>query len=157
MVWARLCPFLVMPNFSTVWMLRSATEHPVSSSTWTWCYFPSRCSNIVMTGRLPRGSSLGFFDRVPALGSGFFRFWDSPHIIVEVSSCGVSRPFKNLIRSLPTAGSGPPCPWSRRPLLFAAWSPVTHLPPPLALSFHLIPPRWRLSKGPLVTGFLAGC
>jgi len=45
---------------------------------------------MVMMGRVPRVSPLGFFDHVPALGSWFFRFWDSPHIVVEVSGCGGS-------------------------------------------------------------------
>jgi len=93
-------------------------EHPVSSSTRTWCFFPSRCNNMVMTGRVPRISSLGFFGRVPALGSEPFRFWDSPHISVEVPGCGASRPPKNPIQSPQMAGRLSA--WLRRRLFFAA-------------------------------------
>ena len=65
-------------------------EHPVSNSTRIWCFFPSRCNIMVMMGWVLCVSPLGFFDQVPALGSWFFRFWDSPHIVVEVSGCGDS-------------------------------------------------------------------
>jgi len=65
-------------------------EHLVSNNIQIWCFFPSRCNNMVMMGRVPCVSHFGFFDQVPALGSWFFRFRDSPHIVVEVSGCGGS-------------------------------------------------------------------
>jgi len=56
---------------------------------------------MVMIGRVPPWTVL-FFDRVAALGSLFFHFLDSQHIIVKVLGCGFSRPLKNPSRILPT-------------------------------------------------------
>ena len=39
------------------------------------------------------------FDGVPVLGFSFFRFQDSPYIIVKALQCDDSQPSKNTIRS----------------------------------------------------------
>jgi len=67
-----------------------------------------------MIGRVPPWTVL-FFDGVPGLGSPFFHFLDSPHIIVEVLGCGCSRPLKNPSRILPTMVLQHLFPWSPLP------------------------------------------
>jgi len=62
------------------------------------------CSIIVIIGRVPLGAVFGFFDGVPALGSLFLHFLDSPHIIVEIIDCGRFQPLKNPSQILPTTG-----------------------------------------------------
>jgi len=64
-------------------------ERNGAAGTQIWCFFSLICSIMVMIGRVPLRTVL-FFDRVPALGSPFFRFLDSPDIIVEVLGCGSS-------------------------------------------------------------------
>ena len=145
MLWGCWCAFLLIPSFFTVCWLRSATEQPVSNSTWIWCFFSLMCSIIVIIGRVPLGTVLGLLDGVPALGSSFLRFLDSPHIIVEVLGRGCSRPLKNPIWNPPIVVTRCSYPWFPPRLLFAAWSP--RVLPPLHLASFSLPIPLLPSRG----------
>jgi len=109
---------------------------------------------MVMIGRVPPWTVL-FFAGVPALGSPFFRFLDSPHIIVEVLGCGCSQPLKNLSRILPTMVLPHSFPWFPLPRLFVVW--LLGPPCPSRLLFPVFVLLPLPSKGLLVVRFLATC
>jgi len=103
----------------------------------------------------PVSQTVLFFDGVPALGSPFFRFLYSPHIIVEVLGGGCSRPLKNPSRILPTTVLQHPFPWFPLPRLFVVW--LWGPPCPSRFLFPVFVWLPLLSKGLLVVRFLATC
>jgi len=122
-----------------------------------------RCQDASRVSRAPGTSGRSLCVRthlffpygVPALGSSFLRFLDSPHIIVEVLGCGRSRPLKNPRWILPTMEPQHRFPWFPLLRLFVVW--LWGSPQPSRLLFLVFARLPLLSKGLLVARFLATC
>jgi len=112
MVRGFLCVLVPIPSRSIVCWLIRATEHPVSSSTFTGCWLSFQWSIMEIIGRL---FFIPFFPGAESSGPGSFLFlFEVPHTRCFTLTHGRAEFLKNpSLRSLPKAVD----PWSLPRLL----------------------------------------
>ena len=92
----------------------------MSSRALIWCLSSPLCSTMPIVGRVSLLGIFLHFDKVSALGSSFFAFWDTSLIFPKALGCNGSQPSKNTIWCPPTVGAWCWCPLFRLPLHFVA-------------------------------------